>query len=335
MKNKINLSIIITVIIFMVLVVITRLFSISDLPLQTVGVLFGGVLTALITYFLLVGQTQAEENKERNVRVFEEKSEKYNKFINKLWDIWDDREVSLEELNELIKLISKDIILYTKPQTVDKILTSLIEIADLSNSEPIKSVETTKKIQQHIFSIINGLAIEIGLGGKIEPQIQEKLNKLEDKVIPYLMQRDYKRKFLTLLNDKVTNSEILEDAEIYIKDKHLVYEILGSKVSIQVYGIEREKTEEKGTIFIYLNPSENKLNPYRHMTKSWGKKFLKNSGKWHIDLINLNDYESIKHLNIQNDFSNVDTIIQEMEERYQHQLNGKNISDIIDEVYAN
>ena len=71
----------------------------------------GAILTAIITVLLLSQQSSSEEVKERNVRVFEEKSERFNTFINKLWDIWDDRVVSLEELNELIKLVSKDIVL--------------------------------------------------------------------------------------------------------------------------------------------------------------------------------------------------------------------------------
>ena len=72
----------------------------------------GAILTAIITVLLLSQQSSSEEVKERNVRVFEEKSARFNTFINKLWDIWDDRVVSLEELNELIKLVSKDIVLY-------------------------------------------------------------------------------------------------------------------------------------------------------------------------------------------------------------------------------
>lgn len=105
MKQRVSVgsALIITVAIFIVVLVITKLFKLEDLPLHTVGVLFGGVVTALITYFLLLGQTQAEESKERNVKVFEEKSTRFNTFINK---IWDDRVVDLEELNELIKLVS-------------------------------------------------------------------------------------------------------------------------------------------------------------------------------------------------------------------------------------
>ena len=120
----------------------------------------GAILTAIITVLLLSQQSSSEEVKERNVRVFEEKSERFNTFINKLWDIWDDRVVSLEELNELIKLVSKDIVLYTKPETVDKILSHLIEIAEQAKPDKSnnKDAEATKLIQKNIFDIINELA---------------------------------------------------------------------------------------------------------------------------------------------------------------------------------
>jgi len=132
----------------------------------------GAILTAIITVLLLSQQSSSEEVKERNVRVFEEKSERFNTFINKLWEIWDDRIVSLEELNELIKLVSKDIVLYTKPETVDIILLKLITIAEQATPDKssIKDTEATKIIQQNIFDIINELAKEIGLGGELRPE---------------------------------------------------------------------------------------------------------------------------------------------------------------------
>jgi len=132
----------------------------------------GAILTAIITVLLLSQQSSTEEIKEKNVKVFEEKSGKFNLFIEKLWEIWDDRVVSLEELNEIIKMVSKDIVLYTKPETVDIILLKLITIAEQATPDKssIKDTEATKIIQQNIFDIINELAKEIGLGGELRPE---------------------------------------------------------------------------------------------------------------------------------------------------------------------
>jgi hypothetical protein len=83
----------------------TKLFDGADLPVQISGALFDAVITALMTYFLLAGQIGHEEVKERNVKVFEEKSARFNKFIDKLWSVWDDH--SNEEWNAVASVNGK------------------------------------------------------------------------------------------------------------------------------------------------------------------------------------------------------------------------------------
>lgn len=65
MKQKISVStaLVVTVAIFIIVLIITKLFKLEELPIQTVGVLFGGVITALITYFLLLGQLKPKKTK--------------------------------------------------------------------------------------------------------------------------------------------------------------------------------------------------------------------------------------------------------------------------------
>ncbi|MDR1719858.1 MAG: hypothetical protein LBR67_07065 [Dysgonamonadaceae bacterium] len=180
-----TISLIIGFILFIGIALMMRLFIGSDLPVQISGTLLDAVVAALITYFLLAGQTSHEEVKERNVKVFEEKSARFNTFIDKLWTVWDDHSVDLEELNDLIKVVSQDIILYAKPETVNKILSCLIEIAEQANpfASDNQNKEVTKLIQNNIFTIINELAKEIGLGGEITPEINDKLDTLDELVI--------------------------------------------------------------------------------------------------------------------------------------------------------
>ncbi|MDR0713502.1 MAG: hypothetical protein LBF89_04480, partial [Bacteroidales bacterium] len=80
---------------------------------------------------------------------------------------------------------SQEIILFAHPQTVSKILSCLIEIAEQANPYETDSnnEEITKLIQKNIFSIINALAKEIGLGGEINEEISHKLNELDDLVL--------------------------------------------------------------------------------------------------------------------------------------------------------
>jgi len=341
MKNRINISIAIIVIVFITIVVATRLFKIADLPLQTIGVLFGAVITALITYFLLLGQSQAEENKERNVRVFDEKSKRYNIFIDKLWEIWDDREVTLEELNQLIGFVSKDIILYTKSETVDRILTSLINIAEIANPDKsnIKDEKATKTIQENIFLIINELAIEIGLGGKIEKGIQEKLNKLEEKVVPYLIKKDFKEKYIKGIKSALQDSDEVDFSEIEYSDKYLRCRVKDSNVYFVVGPFERA-LEKKPLIGIHVEFWGNRnYQKYRDASRGWRKEFLKGGIFWHEHelVINFNDLEKTEKLyhkfkQENYEISKDNKLVKVIIEHYKNwNIDGKNIENIIEE----
>jgi len=117
MKKKILIPALVSLIlliVFFAITILSKIYNTSEIPIQAIGAFLGAIVTAFITMMLLLGQSEAEELKERNVRVFEEKTNRYNKFIDSLWNIWEDRKVTMEELNDLIKAISKDIILYTK-----------------------------------------------------------------------------------------------------------------------------------------------------------------------------------------------------------------------------
>lgn len=145
----------------------------------------GAIFTAIITVFLLLGQTETEEDKERNVKVFEKKSELFNNFIEELWKVWEDRNITLEELSHLLKLVSKDIIPYTKPESAKSILNSLNAIASEVNTQ--ENTANKKHMQTHLYAIINTLSEEIGLGGAIHQDIAIELDKLEDSILPYLI----------------------------------------------------------------------------------------------------------------------------------------------------
>jgi len=145
----------------------------------------GAIFTAIITVFLLLGQTETEEDKERNVKVFEKKSELFNNFIEELWKVWEDRNITLEELSHLLKLVSKDIIPYTKPESAKSILNSLNAIASEVNTQ--ENTANKKHMQTHIYAIINTLSKEIGLGGAIHQDIAAEMDKLENSILPYLI----------------------------------------------------------------------------------------------------------------------------------------------------
>jgi hypothetical protein len=186
----------------------------------------GAIFTAIITVFLLLGQTETEEDKERNVKVFEKKSELFNNFIEELWKVWEDRNITLEELSHLLKLVSKDIIPYTKPESSKSILNSLNAIASEVNTQ--ENTANKKHIQPHIYAIINTLSEEIGLGGAIHQDIATEMDKLEDSILPYLNRKRYMDKINELIQEKLGKTL----TNFTIQDGYLWWRVGGGKTGM-------------------------------------------------------------------------------------------------------
>ena len=191
------------IVLFLASAIIFKVFNFEILPSQFYGALIGVFITAIITAFLLRGQTESDEKREKSLKVFETQKEKYNNFINEIWKIWDKRSVRLEEVNELLKMVSQDIVLYTKPETVNEILKHLTQIAEYANCIEDNTDEFSKKTQKHIFGIINSLAKEINLGGEINDEVGKNLNALEDKLLPYINSKKYANQLDELVRSKI------------------------------------------------------------------------------------------------------------------------------------
>lgn len=278
MKQKISVStaLIVTVAIFITVIVITKLFKLEELPSQTIGVLFGGVITALITYFLLLGQTQAEENKERNVKVFEEKSERYNRFISELWKIWDDKQIKLVELKELVKLVTQDIVPYTDKKAVLKILKSLNKLSDNHNSN-LDYKTLRKQNQQHIYDILKVLSNEIGLGGDITEETRTEINLLEEKILPVLYLSEFKKEFLTKFTNKINDSKLPFSSCNYQENNNCFYiNIEKSNIEIELNNFNYDDNEQQEISFFVEYYSNEKYHPYRLTSRGDSKNYLKN-----------------------------------------------------------
>jgi hypothetical protein len=96
----IAISVVMGFIVFIGIAIVTNLFNSNDLTVRITGTLLEAVVTALITYFLLTGQTSQEENKERQVKVFEKKQEVYYNFLGRLKEIIQDGEIHIGTINK-------------------------------------------------------------------------------------------------------------------------------------------------------------------------------------------------------------------------------------------
>ncbi|MDO5104901.1 hypothetical protein [Capnocytophaga sp.] len=177
MKNNKNLwiyGIISFTILFLGSAILFQIFNVNDLPSQFYGALIGVVITAIITVFLLQGQTANEEKRERNLKVFEKKQDVYHAFLEKLKEIIMDGEIKIaqygentdmkENIDELKELLFElgYIQMHTSEENTKQIFAQVSEImkvlSDFSNEGNRKQQELPHfygKLSQHLFAIVS------------------------------------------------------------------------------------------------------------------------------------------------------------------------------------
>jgi hypothetical protein len=159
---------------FCLVATITQIISIEELPISFIAAFLEAVVTALITVVLLSGQSAAEEVKERNVKVFEKKADIFQNYIDIVWKIWEDGNVSKEEYLELTTIYYKILMIYLKKESLTIIGECLVTIGDYIDKN---SEDDSLILRDCIFKIINTLSEELSLGGYIDVAIYEQLEK--------------------------------------------------------------------------------------------------------------------------------------------------------------
>lgn len=130
----------------------------SEASSQILSALAGAVVAAMITLFLLIGQTSGEEKKERNTKVFEEKLHIYQDFLQSLYDVFKDREVNLEEKISL-QFKTAMLAIHTRSNHIQEISTSVGEIAKcLCTTKEDYNVEI---LQKSLFNIVGQFREEL------------------------------------------------------------------------------------------------------------------------------------------------------------------------------
>ena len=185
MKNKwmqIALAALFLAAAFCAVATTSRIFHVENLPADFLAAFLGAVITAVITVVLLAGQSSAEEIKERNVKVFEKKTEVFQDYINMIWDIWADQKVTAEEFEKLTSGYYRTLMIFLddKNKFEDKLPTKVIAqcITDIGKyiDEPCFGTKRDE-LRNNIITIINVLSGQIGLGGRIDKDIIENHDK--------------------------------------------------------------------------------------------------------------------------------------------------------------
>jgi len=180
MKNYKNIIIIIIsvvcILVFFVFAGITEAISVPEIPASFLGAAAGAAITAVVTLLLLQGQTRAEEVKERNVKVFEKKSIIFSKYIDVVWNAWEDFNITDKEYKQLVGDYYKELMLYMSSSSAIKIGEQLKNIGPFAGNDTLSN-EEQEKLQTALINIINTLSDEISLGGHIDEKLFIKLGK--------------------------------------------------------------------------------------------------------------------------------------------------------------
>ncbi|MDL2308372.1 hypothetical protein LJC68_02730 [Bacteroidales bacterium OttesenSCG-928-B11] len=135
-RNKWTLGIIIFALFFIATAVVFRISDINILPSQFYGALIGVVITAIITVFLLQGQTSSESQKEQELKKFEKKLDVYQKFFASLENIANEKQIDESRLNQLMFQMGL-IRMHTKKENFEEFITKIKEFIDVTNEENI------------------------------------------------------------------------------------------------------------------------------------------------------------------------------------------------------
>ena len=136
-KNIWLFGAIIFTLLFLSSAVAFRILDIEILPSQFYGALISVVITAIITVLLLKGQSAQEAERDKDVKIFEEKIRVYSEFTDKMWAMFDDDLITAKELKDLRAICFQKLVFY-----LDKDL--MHEISDHIESISLENIDFSK-----------------------------------------------------------------------------------------------------------------------------------------------------------------------------------------------
>lgn len=206
MKNK-NLwlyGIIAFTILFIASAIIFRVYNIEILPSQFYGALIGVVITAIITVFLLQGQTANEEKRERSIKVFEKKQDVYHDFLDNLKEIIKDGEITISAQGKNADLSSN----------VDELKDLLFQLGYIQMHT---SEENTNKVFERVSKIIQ-LMNDFSSDGKDKqkflPKFYASLSEQLFGIVSILKSDLYGIETNTIHKDKI--EDLLRECDLFI-----------------------------------------------------------------------------------------------------------------------
>lgn len=124
-----------------IVALLSRIYAFPELPVQILASVFGVVLTVLVTYLLLGGQSKSEEDLQKSSKVFEEKLKVYKEFLSVLYEAVKDRnldeaeKLELQFQTSLVAMHCRSDQVQDVAKGVKNVVQSVCRVKDKANSE--------------------------------------------------------------------------------------------------------------------------------------------------------------------------------------------------------
>ncbi|WKS99599.1 hypothetical protein NYR30_12975 [Gallibacterium salpingitidis] len=189
-------------IIFLVVSIVFRTLQLEELPIQITGTLFGVVVTAIITVFLLNGQSASEEKRDKSLLVFEKKQEVYHNFLNNLKKIIMDGEITIAAQNGKAE------------EMIDELKDLLFELGYVQLHTSEKNTKAIFEKVTNIIQVLNDFEQEGINKQKVLPQFYTQIATHLFDIIAILKEDLYGKLSQTINPESIT--ELLESCDLFV-----------------------------------------------------------------------------------------------------------------------
>ncbi|MBQ7279836.1 MAG: ammonium transporter [Bacteroidales bacterium] len=118
---------------FLAVTNVTGVWAIPELWSQIFAACTGALVVAVVTMVLMRGQRAAEEEKEKGIKIYENKVEAYSRFVTKMYKLLSDERISCDDFLNLRMDIFNSLIFYLEDDHLRLILREVEGIDDFQN----------------------------------------------------------------------------------------------------------------------------------------------------------------------------------------------------------
>ena len=124
---------------FLALTNVIGVWKIPELWSQIFAACTGAIVVAVVTMVLMHGQRATEEEKEKNIKIYESKVAVYSRFVTKMYKLLEDDQVSCDDFLALRTEIFSTLIFYLDDSHLRMMLAEVNKIQDFSDTNAMIS----------------------------------------------------------------------------------------------------------------------------------------------------------------------------------------------------